>query len=149
MIFIESLRFRYPDSSFSLCMPVFSVSQGEKLAVIGPSGSMKSDAAIAGDGCLALQDGNLVNEVTVFYLRVPEFKDNLLWLDADPNRQRGIVRVLHKIVVTDAPLGDKILCWFMTDNSFGSVREKDRGGIDASEFQDAVFQVNGIRALHE
>ena len=110
---------------------------------------MKSDAAIAGDGCLALQDGNLVNEVTVFYLRVPEFKDNLLWLDADQNRQRGIGRVLRKIVVTDSPLGDKILCWFMTDNTFGSVREKDGRGIDASERQDAILQISGICTLHE
>ena len=42
MISIQSLRFRYPGSSFKLSMPAFSVAQGEKLAIIGPSGSGKT-----------------------------------------------------------------------------------------------------------
>ena len=42
MIYIESLRFRYPDSSFRLFMSEFSVAHSEKLVVIGPSGSGKT-----------------------------------------------------------------------------------------------------------
>lgn len=42
MISIETLQFRYPDSSFRLSMSEFSVAHGEKLAVIGPSGSGKT-----------------------------------------------------------------------------------------------------------
>ena len=42
MINIDGLQFSYPDSSFELNVPGFSVSSGEKLAVIGPSGSGKT-----------------------------------------------------------------------------------------------------------
>ena len=42
MISIESLHFAYPQDGFNLQIPAFSVSTGQKLAVIGPSGSGKT-----------------------------------------------------------------------------------------------------------
>lgn len=42
MIHVESLTFRYPTGEFQLKIPEFTVSRGEKVAVIGPSGSGKT-----------------------------------------------------------------------------------------------------------
>jgi putative ABC transport system ATP-binding protein len=42
MIETKSLKFHYPDSSFSLSIPHFTVKTGEKVAVVGPSGSGKT-----------------------------------------------------------------------------------------------------------
>jgi putative ABC transport system ATP-binding protein len=42
MIQIDSLEFAYPDAGFQLRIPGFSITKGEKVAVIGPSGSGKT-----------------------------------------------------------------------------------------------------------
>ena len=42
MIHIESLIFHYPSGEFRLEIPEFTVTRGEKMAVIGPSGSGKT-----------------------------------------------------------------------------------------------------------
>ncbi|MDH3887529.1 MAG: ABC transporter ATP-binding protein [Gammaproteobacteria bacterium] len=42
MIEIDSLEFAYPDAGFHLRIPGFSITKGEKVAVIGPSGSGKT-----------------------------------------------------------------------------------------------------------
>ncbi|MBW2538985.1 MAG: ATP-binding cassette domain-containing protein [Deltaproteobacteria bacterium] len=42
MIHVESLTFRYPTGEFQLKIPEFTVSRGEKVAVIGPSGAGKT-----------------------------------------------------------------------------------------------------------
>ena len=42
MIKIQSLHFNYPTGEFRLDIPEFSVTKGEKVAVIGPSGSGKT-----------------------------------------------------------------------------------------------------------
>jgi putative ABC transport system ATP-binding protein len=66
MISIQSLRFRYPDSSFSLCMPKLSVAQGEKLAVIGPSGSGKTTLLNLIAGIIVPESGDVqAGEVAV------------------------------------------------------------------------------------
>ena len=42
MIEIDALEFAYPDAGFHLRIPGFSITKGEKVAVIGPSGSGKT-----------------------------------------------------------------------------------------------------------
>jgi putative ABC transport system ATP-binding protein len=66
MISIETLQFRYPDSSFRLSMSEFSVAHGEKLAVIGPSGSGKTTLLNLIAGIAVPGNGNVrVGEVCV------------------------------------------------------------------------------------
>ena len=42
MISIDNLEFRYPTGTFHLTIPTFTVGHGEKVAVIGPSGTGKT-----------------------------------------------------------------------------------------------------------
>jgi putative ABC transport system ATP-binding protein len=69
MISIEALKFSYPDSSFRLSMPEFSVTHGEKLAVIGPSGSGKTTLLNLIAGIIVAESGNVqVGETVVSQL---------------------------------------------------------------------------------
>jgi len=42
MLAIKDLKFQYPTGNFSLCISEFAVNNGEKVAVIGPSGTGKT-----------------------------------------------------------------------------------------------------------
>ena len=70
MISIESLRFSYPQDGFNLQIPAFSVTVGQKLAVIGPSGSGKTTLLNLIAGIVAPDTGRIqvagvpVHEIT-------------------------------------------------------------------------------------
>ncbi len=59
MIEIRSLRFGYPDTDFSLCIPDFHVGAQEKVAVIGPSGSGKTTLLNLVAGILVPEQGTV------------------------------------------------------------------------------------------
>ena len=62
MISIEALKFSYPDSSFRLSMPEFSVAHGEKPAVIGPSGSGKTTLLNLIAGIIVAESGKILSQ---------------------------------------------------------------------------------------
>ena len=59
MIEIRSLRFGYPDTDFSLCIPDFHVGAKEKIAVIDPSGSGKTTLLNLVAGILVPEQGTV------------------------------------------------------------------------------------------
>ena len=59
MIEIRSLKFGYPDTDFSLCIPDFHVGAQEKVAVIGPSGSGKTTLLNLVAGILVPEQGTV------------------------------------------------------------------------------------------
>lgn len=59
MIHIQGLRFAYPNAEFTLKVPNFHVSSGDKLAIIGPSGCGKSTLLKLIAGILTPQSGQL------------------------------------------------------------------------------------------
>ncbi len=66
MITIRSLEFHYPTGEFNLNIPEFSVTKGEKVAVIGPSGSGKTTLLNLISGILTPKKGSIsVKEVNV------------------------------------------------------------------------------------
>ena len=66
MIKIQNLDFRYPDNGFQLTIPELDVSTGEKLAVIGPSGTGKTTLLNLIAGILSPDSGIVnVSEVEV------------------------------------------------------------------------------------
>ena len=66
MITISALEFSYPGGGFSLQIPALSVAAGEKLAVIGPSGTGKTTLLNLVSGIATPQGGTIqANEVAV------------------------------------------------------------------------------------
>jgi len=59
MIEIHALKFSYPDTDFSLCIPVFRLGTQEKVAVIGPSGSGKTTLLNLVAGILVPEQGTV------------------------------------------------------------------------------------------
>jgi putative ABC transport system ATP-binding protein len=57
MIFISDLQFAYPTGNFQLAIPSFELELGEKLAVIGPSGTGKTTLLNLVAGILACSNG--------------------------------------------------------------------------------------------
>jgi putative ABC transport system ATP-binding protein len=57
MINIQDLNFSYPTGNFTLTIPRFMVSQGEKVAVIGPSGTGKTTLLNLIAGIIPVQSG--------------------------------------------------------------------------------------------
>ncbi len=76
MIRIQSLKFHYPTGEFQLTIPEFSVTKGEKVAVIGPSGSGKTTLLNLVSGILTPKKGSIsVNEVNVSRLDDKDRRD--------------------------------------------------------------------------
>ena len=59
MIKINSLTFSYPSGEFRLSIPEFSVSKGERVAVIGPSGTGKTTLLNLIAGIIVPLNGNI------------------------------------------------------------------------------------------
>ena len=57
MIFISDLQFAYPTGNFELAIPHFTLELGEKLAVIGPSGTGKTTLLNLVAGILSCSNG--------------------------------------------------------------------------------------------
>lgn len=57
MIFISDLQFAYPTGNFELAIPRFTLEIGEKLAVIGPSGTGKTTLLNLVAGILSCSNG--------------------------------------------------------------------------------------------
>ena len=57
MIFISDLQFAYPTGNFELIIPRFELELGEKLAVIGPSGTGKTTLLNLVAGILSCSNG--------------------------------------------------------------------------------------------
>ena len=59
MLEIASLRYRYPDGHEALRGVTFSVSEGEKVALVGANGSGKSTLLLHVAGALSVQEGRI------------------------------------------------------------------------------------------
>jgi ABC-type lipoprotein export system ATPase subunit len=76
MIKIQSLHFNYPTGEFRLDIPEFSVTKGEKVAVIGPSGSGKTTLLNLIAGIMTPLTGNVsVGDIQVSGLGDRERRD--------------------------------------------------------------------------
>lgn len=71
MIRIQDLKFHYRPGEFSLSIREFSVSKGEKVAVIGPSGSGKTTLLNLVGGIITPLNGT----VSVDYVKVSDLND--------------------------------------------------------------------------
>mgnify|MGYP000293645052 CR=1 FL=1 len=56
MVNLQDIQFHYPHGGFRLNIPTFTVSSGEKVAVVGPSGSGKTTLLNLLAGILALPE---------------------------------------------------------------------------------------------
>ncbi len=67
MISIKDLRFQYPqDSVFSIFVQDFSISPGEKVAIVGPSGSGKTTLISLISGIIRPHSGSItIDDITV------------------------------------------------------------------------------------
>jgi len=69
MISIQNLKFKYPSGDFSLYLPDFTVKKGEKVAVIGPSGTGKTTLLNLIAGIIPVKAGQVeINETSVHQL---------------------------------------------------------------------------------
>jgi putative ABC transport system ATP-binding protein len=59
MVNLQDIQFHYPHGGFRLNIPTFTVSSGEKVAVVGPSGSGKTTLLNLLAGILAPQKGTV------------------------------------------------------------------------------------------
>jgi putative ABC transport system ATP-binding protein len=76
MISIQELEFHYPIGDFRLKIPEFSVTKGEKVAVIGPSGSGKTTLLNLIAGIITPKEGTVsVNNIQVSQLSDAERRD--------------------------------------------------------------------------
>lgn len=66
MIHGEQLQYRYPEGEFRLQVPLLSISRGESVAIIGPSGTGKTTLLNLLAGIIVPDDGVIrINETTV------------------------------------------------------------------------------------
>jgi ABC-type lipoprotein export system ATPase subunit len=56
---VKDLKFQYRNGDFSLRLPVFSVEESEKVAIIGPSGTGKTTLLSLLAGCCLPQNGSI------------------------------------------------------------------------------------------
>ena len=76
MINISSVQFSYPGTDFRLAIPELTVAAGERLAVIGPSGTGKTTLLNLIAGILTPQQGTVsVGDVTVSSLSDDQRRD--------------------------------------------------------------------------
>ena len=105
MISIDNLKFHYPRGNFSLSIDRLNVANGEKLAVIGPSGTGKTTLLnlIAGITIgFVFQDFELLDYLDVM--------DNILhpYRISDALKLDGSVRQRAGMLATAMGIGDKI-----------------------------------------
>ena len=56
---VKNLKFQYRNGEFSLRLPVFSVKESEKVAIIGPSGTGKTTLLNLLAGCVLPDNGSV------------------------------------------------------------------------------------------